>query len=180
MNEFQTHEYVVAPKNDAKLKTKKALFICSYVLFPLLFIIFFIIINFPWFIFFLAFATVFFIVLTWRRFVDIEYEYSITSGVLTFSKIFGNNSRKKIMEMHLKDASVIAPLTDKLQYSKLEAYQPEKVYSALSAPDAEDGYFMLYEKDGVACAFLFEATKRTIDICRFYNPSATVVGKVRF
>lgn len=180
MNEFSTYEYAVAPKNDKKLKLTKFLFICSYVLFPLLFIIFFYMINLPWFIVFVVFATALYSIMTWRRFVDIEFEYSITSGVLTFSKIFGNNSRKKMMEMHIKEASVIAPLTDKLQYSKLEAYAPEKIYSALSSPDAEDGYFMLYEQDGVACAFLFEATAQTLKICRFYNPSATVVTKVRF
>ena len=180
MNEFSTYEYAIAPKNDAKLKLTKFLFICSYVLFPLLFIIFFYMINLPWFIVFVVFATALYVIMTWRRFVDIEFEYSITSGVLTFAKIFGNNARKNIMEMHIKDATIIAPLTDKLQYSKLEAYAPEKIYSALSSPDAVDGYFMLYEQDGVACAFLFEATAQALKICRFYNPSATVVSKVRY
>lgn len=181
MHEFSTYEYAVAPKNDAKMKAKKAAFIVSYVLFPLFFITFFCVIQLYWFIFFLAMATVFYIVLTWRRFIDVEYEYSITSGVVTFSKIYGNRSRKTFMEAKLKNAITIAPLNDKLQKSKLDAYEPEIVYSALSSPDAEDGYFMIYEsEDGHACAFLFEATAQTLKICRFYNPSATVMSKVRF
>ena len=181
MNEFSTYEYAIAPKNDAKLKLTKFLFICSYVLFPLLFIIFFYMINLPWFIVFVVFATALYVIMTWRRFVDIEFEYSITSGIITFSKIYGNRSRKTFMEAKLKNAIAIAPLNDKLQKSKLDAYEPEIVYSALSSPDAEDGYFMIYEsEDGHACAFLFEATAQTLKICRFYNPSATVMSKVRF
>lgn len=180
MNEFSTYEYAIAPKNDKKLKLTKLLLMLSYILFPLIFIIVFYMIHLPWFIVFVVFATVLYIVTTWRRFVDVEFEYSITSGILTLSKIFGNRSRKKLMEMTIKDASVIAPLNDKLQKSKLDAYQPEKVYFALSSPDAEDGYFMLFEQEGVACALLFEATAQTLKICRFYNPSATVVTKVRF
>lgn len=181
MHEFSTYEYAVAPKNDKKMKTTKFWLILSYILFPILFIMFFIFINFPWFIVFVVFATVLYIVMSWRRFVDVEYEYSITSGIITFSKIYGNRSRKTFMEAKLKNAITIAPLNDKLQKSKLDAYEPEIVYSALSSPDVEDGYFMIYEsEDGHACAFLFEATAQTLKICRFYNPSATVMSKVRF
>ena len=181
MHEFSTYEYAVAPKNDTKRKIKKAAFITSYILFPLIFIAFFCTIKLYWFIFFLAMATVFYILITWRRFIDIEYEYSITSGVVTFSKIYGNRSRKTFMEAKLKNAIAIAPLNDRIQKSRLDEYQPEIVYSALSSPDAEDGYFMIYEsEDGHACAFLFEATAQTLKICRFYNPSATVMSKVRF
>ena len=59
MHEFSTYEYAVAPKNDAKMKAKKAAFIVSYILFPLIFIAFFCTIKLYWFIFFLAMATVF-------------------------------------------------------------------------------------------------------------------------
>ncbi|MBQ9080961.1 MAG: hypothetical protein IJY27_07825 [Clostridia bacterium] len=181
MNEFSTYEYAVTPKNDRKMKLTKFWLILSYILFPLLFIIVFYMINLPWFIVFVVFATVLFIVTTWRRFVDVEYEYSITSGIVTFAKIFGNRSRKTVMEARIKDALIIAPLNDKIQKSRLDEYQPEVIYSALSSPDAEDGYFMTYEdEEGHACAFLFEATAQTLKICRFYNPSATVISKVRF
>jgi len=180
MNEFSTYEYAVAPKNDRKMKSTKFWLILSYILFPLVFMTFFYMINLPWFIVFVVFATALYIVTTWRRFVDVEYEYSITSGVLTFATIFGNRSRKQHLEMTLKNAILIAPLTDRLQRDKLDDYQPEKVYSALSSPDAVDGYFMIFEQEGVACAFLFEATAQTLKICRFYNPSATVMSKVRY
>ena len=180
MNEFATYEYAVAPKNDKKMRATKLWLILSYILFPIVFIIFFYMINLPWFIVFVVFATALYVVTTWRRFVDVEYEYSITSGVLTFATIFGNRSRRQHLEMTLKNAILIAPLNDRIQRDKLDDYQPEKVYSALSSPNAEDGYFMIFEKDGVACAFLFEATAHTLKICRFYNPSATVISKVRY
>ncbi len=116
---------------------------------------------------------------TWR-YVSIDYEYSITSGSLTFSKIFGNRTRRAVLEFKLKDAVAIAPLSDRLQASKLEAYAPEIVYSALSDEGAEDGYFAIFEQDGKKCAFLFEATGQTLKVCRFYNPSVTVVRQVRY
>ena len=180
MNEFSTYEFAVSQKIEGKWRLARILLISFYILYPVLLLFFAMGTSVIAPLLALIPISLWIIIFITWRFVSVEYEYSITSGVLTFAKIFGNNARKNIMEVHIKDATVIAPLTDKLQYSKLEAYAPEKIYSALSSPDAEDGYFMLYEQDGVACAFLFEATAQTLKICRFYNPSATVVSKVRY
>lgn len=183
MNDFSTYEYAVAPdkKRNKVIRHRRVLMIVSYILFPLLFILFFTIINFPWAIFFVAFAEVMYITISWRRTIDFVHEYSITSGVLTLSVIYGNSSRKTIMEMTLKDAAIIAPLTDPQQRDKLDAYDPEVVYHALSCPDAEDGYFMIWrDEDDRKCALLFEATAQALKLCRFYNPAATVVTKVRY
>ena len=183
MNDFSTYEYAVAPdkKRNKVIRHRRVLMIVAYVLFPLAFILFFTVINFPWAIFFVAFAEVMFITISWRRVIDFSYEYSITSGSLTLSKIFGNSSRKTIMDMTVKDAALIAPLTDRAQRDRLDDYDPEVVYNALSCPDAEDGYFMIWrDEDGRKCALLFEATAQTLKLCRFYNPSATVITKVRY
>ena len=63
----------------------------------------------------------------------------------------------------------------------MEAYSPEVIYNALSSEDTPDAYFMIYEDDnGRRCAFLFEATAQMLKICRYYNPSATVITNVRY
>lgn len=180
MNEFSTYEYVVAQKRTGKYLWRRIGMLALYVVYVIAFFTvgIFTRILVPclalvplttWILWFF----------TWR-YVCIDYEYSITSGILTFTKIFGNRTRRVICEFKLKDAAVIAPLNDKLQASKLDAFSPEITYSALSAPGAEDGYFITYEQDGRACVFLFEATAQALKICRFYNPSATVVTRVRF
>lgn len=182
-NISSSYEYAVAPdkrRNKTHRRRRTAL-IVSYVLFPLAFIMFFTAINLPWFIFFVAFATVMYITVSWRRVVDYMFEYSITSGELTLSKIFGNSSRKTIVRLTIKSAAAIAPLTAPDQRERLDSYDPEVVYNALSCPDAEDGYFLIWRDDrDRRCALLFEATAQTLKLCRFYNPAATVVTKVRY
>ena len=81
MTDFSTYEYAVSPdrKRNRTFRRRRVLMIISYVLFPLLFILFFTVINFPWAIFFVAFATVMYILMSWRRVIDYSYEYSITS-----------------------------------------------------------------------------------------------------
>ena len=183
MTDFSTYEYAVSPdrKRNRTFRRRRVLMIISYVLFPLLFILFFTVINFPWAIFFVAFATVMYILMSWRRVIDYSYEYSITSGYLTLSKIHGNSSRKTIVELTIKDAAAIAPLTDTVQRSRLDAYAPDVVYNALSCPDAVDGYFLIWrDENDRKCALLFEATAQALKIFRFYTPAATVISKVRY
>ena len=122
---------------------------------------------------------------TWR-FVSVEYEYSITSGELTFSKIYGRRSRRAVLTLKLKDAVRIAPLDGGEESARAEAYRPEIAYSAISSLRAPDVYYILFEhgdKNGKGrrkqhrAIFYFEATERALQICRFYNPSATQVVK---
>lgn len=118
--------------------------------------------------------------ITWR-YVAVEYEYSITAGVLTFSKIYNNRSRRRVLEIPLRDASRIAPLDNDTHSAFAAAWHPEKEYSAISSLAAPDIYYILFEhkdkKRGEKrrAIFYFEATERALKICRFLNPSATVL-----
>ena len=120
---------------------------------------------------------------TWR-YVSVEYEYSITSGELTFSKIFGNRSRRTVLKLMLRDAIKIAPLDNEFEAKKAGEYLPEREFWAISAQNAPDVYFILFEYDTgkggekQRAVFYFEATQKALQVCRFYNPSATVVTKV--
>ena len=85
-----------------------------------------------------------------------------------------------MLEFMIKDAELIAP-NDDANRGKIKYFEPEKTYSALSAEDAEDGYFMLIRnEEKEKCVFYFEATSQMLKICRFYNPGATVMSKVRY
>ena len=109
-----------------------------------------------------------------------ELEEFIRRFSANVAKSKQTTSRKKMLEMTLKEAEIIAPLSD--EYSgKIEDFAPEAEYCALSARDAEDAYFALFRNsEGKKCVFYFEATARMLKICRMYNPSGTVMSKVRY
>ena len=176
MEESSTYEYVVAQKGK-KVTTKKALLIVFYVIYVLVAFVVGGITKFllpclalvPLSLWIIAFFT-------WR-YANVEHEYSITSGELTFSEVYGGRSRRTVTSFKLKDCTLIAPLNE--EYSEqAERYGAEKSYVALSHDDAPDAYFAEYTADGKKCIFYFEATQRALKICRFYNSRATVAPSV--
>lgn len=183
MGDFNTYEFVVEQAKDGKWRLARLGMIALYVL-----------LTIAWFVvgfttglvplLALVPVTLWIIVFFTWRYVSVEYEYSIMSGELTFSKIYGGRSRRTQMTMKLRDASLIAPLDGDVYSAKATAYRPEKEFFAISSLKAPDIYFMLFElenpKNGKKsrAIFYFEATAGALKTCRFYNQSATVVTKV--
>lgn len=181
MNEFSTYEYVVEQKTEGKYRWRKIGLIALYIVYVVTFFSIGVLttILVPC-IALIPVTTWMLIYFTWR-YVNIEYEYSISSGVITFTKIYGSRTKKTITEIKIKDASLIAPFSDKLQESKFEAYGAKNVYNALSSLYAENAYFMLYVNEKKErCAFAFEATTQALKICKYYNSTATVVKQVKY
>lgn len=176
MREFKTYEYVVAQKTEGKRRLEKPGMILLYVAFIIAWFIFgFVSKMFP--LLELIPVTLWMLVFFTWRYVKVEYEYSIESGDMTISNIYGGRSRKKIVTFKLKDCSLIAPVST---YDfKAKDYEPEKIYNALSSEKAEDAYFALFELDGKRCTAYFEATEKALKICKYYNSTATVMSKVK-
>ena len=179
MNEFSTYEFVVAQKSEGKWRLARIGLVLLYVCFVLGAMLTGISLNVlpP-----LALVPVFtwmLVFFTWR-YVSVEYEYSITSGELTFCKIYGNRTRHRVLKLELRSAVAIAPLDNGEYSAKASAWRPEREYSAISWTSAPDIYYILFEDKGKGkkgnqrAIFYFEATARALQICRFYNPSATV------
>ena len=177
MDDFSTYEYTVAQKSTGKWKLRKLGMIALYIVFIL-----------AWFVFgfwshlfpllaLIPFTTWALVFLTWR-YVNVEYEYSMTSGTITFSNVYGNRSRKTQAEFKIKDCTLIAPLAE--SESKLTAFAPEKVVNALSSDNTPDAYLMLANVEGKHVAVKFEATSKALKIFRFYNAPCTVVREVRY
>ena len=178
MNEFGTYEYVVARSNKGAGKVKPFLFIVGYIVIALALLTFALVSKIgaplislaP-----LAIAVVIFF--TWR-YTKIESEYSITSGVLTLSEIYGGRSRKTVVEFKLKDCEEIAPLSD---FGGRREAETDVTYTALSSNQSPNAYFAAFEDEkGRKCVLFFEATEKALKICRFYNPSHTKMTKVEF
>lgn len=179
MEEFQVYEYVVAPKKEGKYLMKRLLMIGVYAVIVLALVA--LLISFPALTPVFALSLVFMCIIvffTWR-YVSVEFEYSIVSGEVTFSEIYGGRSRRKILSFRLKDCTMIAPAQDRMQKEKAELYGATRSYSALITPTSPDAYFATFENEKKEkCIVYFEATEKALKICRFYNPAATVVTKV--
>lgn len=186
MNEFSTYEYTVRQKIKGKWILCRAGLIFLYVSFVLAWVVMGLVtrILVP-LLALIPVTTGILIFATWR-YVSVEYEYSITSGIFTFTKVFGGRSRKKILEFPLRDALLIAPLDDERARATAEGYRPEREFHAISSLSSPDVYFVLFESENKKerekrrAILYFEATEKALSVCRFYNKSATTVRETRY
>ena len=183
MEEFNTYEYSVEhSKKDKKLKLKKTLLLIFYTVYCITGLTFAAVAPVGALVAtFIALVPVscwiisFF---TWR-YVKPEYVYSMTSGVLTFTILYGNRTKKKIFETKIASAETVAPYTEKSKHD-IEKYAPKNEYFGVSSLTSPDAYYMLFQNDkGENCVYYFEATARALKILRFYNQK-TEVTAVRF
>jgi len=183
LNEFLTYEHAVKQKIEGKWRLARIGLVALYVFFTLSWVLLFIAVSIPHLIAILPLFLWMLVFFTWR-YVCVEYEYSITSGVLTFSKIYNNRTRRKVLELTLRDAVSIAPLDGASHSERATAWHPEREFSAISSLRAPDIYIILFEltdkrkKEKRRAIFYFEPTAKALQICRFYNPSATVLQKL--
>ena len=176
MNENQTYEFVVAEKSEGVRKLKKILarggMLAVIAVFVILFTVVFPALA-PVAILPLSFLGV---VLYFWKYFNVDLEYSMTSGYITFTRIYGGKSKKKVLDLSIKDMQAIAPVTDATA-AELTAKGVEKSYMFASHSKASDVYYAIFEKDGRKCVVYFEATQRALQIFRFYN-MVTVVTQV--
>lgn len=179
MQEFVTYEITREQKNEGKWILARVALITFYILFVVAVLIAGFITRIFWpLLAFIPISLWLLIFITWR-YVCVEYEYSATSGTLTYCKIFGNKSRKRILDISLKSAVRIAPLSKEMHRNFAEQYHPEREFYAVSSANSEDVWFILFElgaksnKDKRRAIFYFEPDEKMLRICRYYNPSST-------
>ena len=173
MSEFNTFEFVVDERPEGKRKAMK-----FWGRFGLLAIIAAWVIISLCTIFYLAILPMALlgVVLYFWKIFNCELEYSMTSGMMTFSRIYGGIRRKKVLDVVIKDFRTCAPRTPETD-AKLKAQGVEKIYMFASHSTADDQYCATFDQDGQLCAVYFEATEKALKILRYYNPT-TVVTKV--
>lgn len=174
MNENLTYEYVVNEKAQGTRLFKKILGRGSMLAVITVFVIFTFIMNVPALaVFPLAMLGV---VLYLWKFFDVELEYSMTSGYITFTRVYGSRKRKKVLDLCIKDMQAIAPVTPNTP-TELSAKGVEKSYMFASHTGVKDMYYAIFEQDGKKCVVYFEATQKALHIFRYYN-MITVVTQV--
>ena len=173
MNEQNTYEFVVDEKSEGKAKLRRILGRGTILAIITVYVIVACMIHPA-----LAVLPVALLPLAlyfWKQF-NVELEYSMTSGIMTFSRIYGGRRRKQMLEVTIKDMREIAPVTADTQ-ARLEALGVQKIYRFQSSYTAPDMYYAVFEKDGAPCAVCFEATNRALQILYYYN-HATVRSQV--
>lgn len=174
MSEFNTFEFVVDEKPEGTRRLKKFLGRFAVLGVVIGFIVAMLALQlYP--VVVLPLALLGIVLYFWKIF-NVELEYSMTSGIMTFSRIYGGIRRRKVLDVMIKDMQEIAPRSEKTP-DRLELLGVEKTYMFASHSSAADQYYAVFEKDGVKCAIYFEATEKTLKILRYYNP-ITVVTKV--
>ena len=175
MSDFNTFEFVVDERAEGKRKLVK--FLGRFVLLAFIgaFVAFTFVIRMPM-LAILPLLLLGLVLYFWKIF-NCELEYSMTSGIMTFSRIYGGMKRKKVLELFVKDMREIAPRTAESDARLHARGDVAKFYSFSSHSTAPEQYYALFEKDGALCVVYFEATEKTLKILRYYNP-VTVVTKV--
>lgn len=173
MSEFERYEYVVTPERNGKTLLLKLLLIAGYALFIIAWIVFgFLTRIFIPLLAFIPLSLWLLIFITWR-YVNIEYEYAVESGVVTFSKIYGGRSRKRITEFDIRTAERILPLSDENTSRALEHFAPERRFSFAASEDAEGSMVALcVGEDNTHTSISFTADERLMKLLTLYNRTA--------
>lgn len=176
MDDINHAEYISVKKYEGKYALARVLMIIGYVLFPIVGIV--AITASPlgafviWFIALFPMMLSIIIPLTYR-YVQIEYEYSIDSGIMTFSEIYGRRSRKQKYEVKIGDAIAIAPYRDEYRDAADEA---DVKYAACSTMSNPELYYILFEdENGRKVAIFFDPINKALKLMKFYNRATVVV-----
>lgn len=172
-------EYTVSQKIEGKWRTRRVLLILSYVLFSIGYFALCVAIRFYPLACFTPLFTWMLVFFTWR-YVSVAYRYEIVSGDWIFTRVMSDRFYKKMFTLKVKDAERIAPYSDRIERSRIDAYGAEKELWAASSKESPDLYFALFiDTDGKRTVLYFEATKRALQLLNFYNKN-TVLSKVRY
>ena len=98
MEEFQTYEYAVKQRIEGKWIAARIGLILLYILFVIGWILFGLKTGFVPLLCHIPLTLWMLVFFTWR-YTSVEYEYSVTSGILTFSKIYSGRFRKKGLQL---------------------------------------------------------------------------------
>ena len=176
MEGFECYEYVIKPKKDAKNKMLRVSFILLYFVFVIGCLVFGFLTGLIPLLALVPIALWVLIFFTWR-YTNVEYEYSSESGVITFTKIYNNRTRKTITQFDIRSAEYIAPAMEHETVKRVEDYDPMREYSFVSSMDDSDAYTALYvNEEKERCAISFIAYPRLKKSLRLYNAA---VSKIR-
>ena len=104
------------------------------------------------------------------RFCAVEYEFTQTEDIFDVAAIYNKQYRREKLSVDLRaSAKRIAPYGGKTPAGADGA----KVYDFRSSPQAQNAYYILFERDGARGLVLFDAAPRMIEHLFYQAPSIT-------
>ncbi|MBO5649364.1 MAG: hypothetical protein J6S76_05570 [Clostridia bacterium] len=102
------------------------------------------------------------------RFVNIEYEYRVIQGEFQMDIVYGQRQRKEVMSCRVRDMEIVHPYDEE---GKAAVAACNVVYdcSISQKKPTPDVYYLTYTEEGKKYAVIFEATKKALDVMKFYN-----------
>ncbi len=94
--------------------------------------------------------------------LDVEYEYTVTSGEMDVDKIIHRRKRKRVISVHARTFELVAPVGDPLHKSQ-ENGTFTRVIDVASAPNSDGAYYAIFSKDGQRIKMIFEPNDRMIE-----------------
>ena len=175
MSRAETYEYVVSPRKQLRFRLRRIGVVVGYVLFGCLLLLVGLVTRLlaPM----LAFVPLAIWILVWLtwRYVNVEYEYSITSGVLTLTRIYGGRNRRRAAQIRIREISLVAPFSGEY-IRRAEQYAPEESLDFSSDLQGPDVYIALYETDKARRGILyFDATDKALRLLK-EDCSSVVIG----
>ena len=173
MDGFESYEYVIKSQKGLKNKLLKAGFMMLYIIFVLLWLVFGFVSGFIPLLALVPITTWILVFFTWR-YTNVAYEYFVESGVITFSSVYDNRSRKKVAVFDIRSAEYIAPMSEHETIRRVADFDPKHEYSFVSSVDSPDAYTALYvNEEKERCALSFVVNDRMKKTLRLYNSAAT-------
>ncbi len=174
-----TYEYVVKKKVEGKYALKRVLIILAYIVICIAEFVL-CLASHIYQLFALAPVSLWIIYyFTWPYF-SVEYEYALSEGHITFSRIYDGRKRKEVFSERISRLDTVAPYKSENDEVIL-SYAPTVEYIAFSSEKTPvDPYFALFtDEKGRKCVFFFEATNRSLRALKYYNQNTvmTTVSK---
>ena len=163
-------EYTVAKKPEGKNKLARVMLVCAYVIFALAYASVFIAVRIPQVIAVLPVFLWMAVFFTWK-YVSFDYEYRVEAGYMTVSKTVGKK-KKELARICVREAIDIRPLRSGVQGCHVCDYR--------GSEKSSDGYYIVYEKDGVRECVYFEATTALVKVLHRLNEKTEVSKELRF
>lgn len=99
-----------------------------------------------------------------KDFLRVEYEYSLTNGVLDIAQVINNRRRKEALSFRMRDVEILAPIDD----PKLQAYEQragvKKVRAVLNSDSAI--YFLFVKKNEQHYLVYMEPSEEMVRLMR--------------
>lgn len=107
---------------------------------------------------------------------DETYEYSVSSGDMSFAKIYGDRFRREWFSFTLSKAEKCAPY-DENHRSEADNGSFDHIYKAVSSFDAPNIYYAIFRNErDERCLVFFEVIKKSLRLIKTYYPQTIMTN----